>query len=274
MNIKYTLALIGLFFIKIGTSNAMENSAKRSLRLGVEEQMIKALNTDSVDDLSELLDENPGLLEVKLLPSHHNATPLLLAGALNAVKAGSFLLQKGASRNAENKFGITVMGLAAANNSVDFLQLLLENGFSIDQKDATEATPLQKAIATDAREATDFLLQHGAQQGPFRLKVDDEQMTFPQDFPLLHFAVLKGAQRVTQLLLDQYNYKKNVNDKMVYKVTNDGAQSLITLLFTPNDLAVMGAHHAIAHTLKEHGADATSHWNHMPFVLAAVKQSD
>ncbi|MGE0010411.1 MAG: ankyrin repeat domain-containing protein [Candidatus Babeliales bacterium] len=250
MNKKYILALASILLIETGSVLAMEKPAqpsKKSETISKEiiDRMVQAIDQDNADKLAKVLDEYPGLLKMKFDPHLTNA--LFIAADRGAVNTGKLLLKKGVDRNQVNQSGANVMDIAALNNKVPFLQLLIDEGFDVNKLNANGQAPLYQAIAFDNVEATDFLLKHGAKTGPISMKQGQ--------FSLLSSAVFYGAEHVVKLLIEKY--KNDVNAKTF----------IAGVEITPNDLAVMNSQWRIAQYLKEHGADSTSHYQHMKITV-------
>ncbi len=248
MNKKYLVALVCIcLFMMSAVIDAME-SVKTADELGLtphkSNQIYLAIIKDNDEWLRELLNESPAILKMKFGPQHENVTPLQLALFNGKIKAAKLLLEKGADRSMP---GSSLLVQTAAFNQVPSMQLLVENGFDLNEK-ISDQTPLLVAIAKNAVEATDFLLEHGAKTDPITIGI--------ATMPLLHLAVYFGAEGAVKLLVEKYKYEVNakifVNNRPV----------------SPNDLAVMGAHWRIAQYLKEHGADTKSHYHFMNMIVA------
>jgi hypothetical protein len=64
--------------------------------------------------------------------------------------------------NSKSKYGETLLGLAAQNNSLSVVEFLCENGANIDDKDKTGFTPLHWAASKGHKEVVEYLFTSGA----------------------------------------------------------------------------------------------------------------
>ena len=116
------------------------------------------------DDVINILLEKGADLEYT---DDQGRTALMYAVSHNQKQTASLLLQKGANVNAVNKEGRSPIFFAAWNgNQTITIEWLLDNGASIDQKDALGETLLHRACASGKLQVVKYLLERGAEKDP------------------------------------------------------------------------------------------------------------
>lgn len=142
-------------------------------------------------------------------------------------------LEKGAYVNTKNAKGLTPLFIAVATGNKAVLELLLNRGANIKQKDTLGYPVLHRAVLHETATSGDntvveLLLKHGA-------KTNEESWI---GYTALHLAAECGHERVAELLL---NHGVDIN-----KRNNRGNSAL--------HLAAMSGHETVVQLFLKHGA--------------------
>jgi ankyrin repeat protein len=135
--------------------------------------------------------------------------PLLLTGCAStdlqeAAQSGSTdqvsqLIDKGADKNAQDKYGYTPLHWAAYEGQLATTKLLVERGAKLEIKDNSGATPMLVAAKRGFPDVVKYLLSKGANPDV----VDNDGWT------ALHYAARNGYQEIVRMLID-HNADPNV----------------------------------------------------------------
>lgn len=183
-------------------------------------------------------------------------TPYLRAVEHNAIDVARFLKQHGARIDVCLPEGATVLHIAAMKNYRTMMRYLLDEEGIDPEKNMDFGSPcLATAIKYDSAEVVEELLTRPVARilsiGKYK-------------YPLIHYAALVNALRVTKLFLDKDIYSGNE------KMQCDSHDHLLT----PNDLAVMNSNWSICTLLQNKGVDTTSHQKLMGCVIECVIQKN
>ncbi|MGG0654965.1 ankyrin repeat domain-containing protein [Rummeliibacillus pycnus] len=215
------------------------------------EQLLEAIQKDSLEEVKEIIRENPELLNLRsqtgqspvLTAIYHgsshsleflleNKIPLDLfeaaaTGELSRVKELVKLNPSLALEYAND--GFTALGLASYLGHKDIAEYLIENGADINSvsKNSMKVMPIHSAVATKKVDIAELLLKNGAQ-------VNAKQ---DSGWTPLHEAAMNGQLEMLQLLINYgadatlkkddgetaldvaiRNKKENVVDLMTQKV--------------------------------------------------------
>ena len=131
-----------------------------------ETEIIRCIQTNSLEDLKSLLDKNPNTDLNFIFYNDDSFTALIYATIYAAkykdTKILELLLEHGADVNIQNKHGDTALIEASYNGHIETTKLLLEYKADPNLKDKDERTALMEASAKGHEEITKLLLQHGA----------------------------------------------------------------------------------------------------------------
>lgn len=235
--------------------------------------------------------------------------PLHIAGLIGAAQVGALLLaQEGAEVDCRDADGITPLHMAASQNKIDFMQLLLghnaslevndnnqksllhhavqggpaviqfvlDHGAALDARDATQATPLRDAVIQTKVESVRSLIEHRAQ-------VDAHDTN---GMSVLHYAV--GNEKLVKLLVEGNATVDvlNVNHASpLHRAAQHGSPETLRYLagkgaavnrqevdgFTPLVFAVLAGELENVQTLLDLGADATIRDGFGLTILAKLK---
>jgi ankyrin repeat protein len=138
-------------------------SAALLFTAGAEGDVFSAAALGQVDELDELLTEDPSLVDAKVGDST-GWTPLHFAAARGQEAAVELLLEQGADADAADFNQATAMHLAASREAYHprLLQALVDASANIGAEDKRGRTPLHWAAANDRVDTAAFLLANGA----------------------------------------------------------------------------------------------------------------
>lgn len=166
-----------------------------------ERQMVKLLIELGADPTMIVpADCGRSALDVARDKGHKEVVEILERGeeVLNAARRGELmqlesLLEKEASVNYRDQYGLTPIHVAAIKGHKDAVMLLVEFGSDIECQDNEGHMPLHMAVVGGCRETVEVLLNRGA-----NLNAKSKKGATP-----LQIAKTMGYDDITQLLLDQ-----------------------------------------------------------------------
>jgi tankyrase len=139
------------------------------------------LTRESDDDVQDLLRGDVAFLEHakkgdlekvrKLLTAENvncrditgrNSTPLHLAAGYNNLEVAAYLLEQGASVNAQDKGGLIPLHNASSYGHLEIASLLIEHGANVMSADRWGFTPLHEAAQKGRTQLCALLVSHGA----------------------------------------------------------------------------------------------------------------
>lgn len=131
----------------------------------------KLLNAAKTGDLAQVKAlVEAGNVEVNVIDSFQNSALLMAVDNKHLVVA-EYLLQHGADIQLDNKYGYTPLMQAVMRNDSKMVNMLLDKGAKIDQKNFyTELTPLMMAVDNGSMEMVELLLARKA-----NLNLQDER---------------------------------------------------------------------------------------------------
>lgn len=91
------------------------------------------------------------------------------------------------------------LAIAAGNNSVDLMSLLVEHGWSVHRRTPMGQTPLQLAARNACYEATQFLIQHGAPVHADKYEVPLSSTSHPRGDQVAGLLMTHGSLPVHRL---------------------------------------------------------------------------
>lgn len=171
--------------------------------------------------------------------NRYGVTPLSLACTNGNAKLVELLLKAGADPKSSLKGGETVLMTAARTGDIACVRLLLDGGAPINATDDKGQTALMWAAAEGYARVVDALLDAGA----------EFKKPLPSGFTPLFFAVREGQTAVVRRLL---NAGEDVNQAMLPERTNDRSPDPG---ISPLILAVENGHFELAIDLVKAGAD-------------------
>jgi len=162
-------------------------------------------------------------------------TPLHSAAVRDCKHApmATFLLERGADANAEDKNLATPLHVAASTGHGEFARRLVEAGANVQKEDRWAATPLHKAANSGQTEVVGLLLRSGA-----GADAADEWGATP-----LHRAAARGQLAVAEQLLERGRASVNAEDRRGDR---------------PLHVAAARGDYALVRLLLEHGGAATA----------------
>lgn len=119
----------------------------------------EAAGRDDVDELKQLLEGNPDLLDAR---DEYGLTPLHKAAARGKLKAAQFLITKGSDVNLFDEDGRTPLYWASIYDHREVVELLVKNVANVNAKDKDGKTPLHAAKDKGHRQVAEFLTNNGA----------------------------------------------------------------------------------------------------------------
>lgn len=143
-----------------------------------------------LEGVKALLDENPGLVNVK---DEDGRTPLHWACRGVHLGVVKLLVDRGADCNVRDANEIVPLHSLAVRNSTEAIELLLSKGALIDAKEYGGHTALQYAAMNDATDTAALLIERGA---------DIESRNDYQRTPLLLCARERGGPETTRVLIE------------------------------------------------------------------------
>jgi ankyrin repeat protein/beta-lactamase regulating signal transducer with metallopeptidase domain len=123
-------------------------------------------------------------------------SPLQAAAQGGHKDVAAFLIDQGASVNAEQERGMTALHFAMWGGSKEVVELLIANGAKVDAKAQGAGTPLRGAVRMGAKDIVSLLIDHGAD-------VNAEVEIGTQRLRPLDYAVYDGHKDVARLLIDK-----------------------------------------------------------------------
>ena len=196
-----------------------------------------------------------------------------------------FLLDSGASAEAQNNDGSTPLHVAASKMNKETVQLLIENSTNIDLRNNKGRTALHKALQRGQIDIIQLILNHGADvdaldddgSTPLHLAIPEESLT-GSEVSLASFGEIvisearqEAGLKAVQLLL-RHGADINLQDQMgqtaLHKASQRGHVGIIKLMLdhnvdmdaldhdgsTPLHLAISKAHLETVQLLLKHGA--------------------
>lgn len=182
--------------------NSSQSSQLIEGELAIQEQMIKAIETNNDEVARSILDKYPAIIRLYIthytfrqkdyskvtllhIAALHDAdkvaallidngaiidaakeskgdTPLYIAALCNSNKVAALLIDNGATINATFWCDETLLHAAARSNSDKVAALLIDKGAIIDAKSWTNNTPLHEATIHNAAEVAVLLIDRGA----------------------------------------------------------------------------------------------------------------
>ena len=123
-----------------------------------------AARSGDVKTVETLLKEHPDLVSSK--EEKYGQTPLHIAAFNNRVDVVKILIANKADVNAQANNGATPLHLAAAKGNKDIIELLLANKANIDAVDHDGWSPLHSAVTWGQKDVEDLLRKDGGQDLP------------------------------------------------------------------------------------------------------------
>eukprot|EP00947_MAST-08B_sp_MAST-8B-sp1_P002735 g2735.t1 len=118
---------------------------------------------DSIEKLSEILEQNPELLDAA---EEHGFTPLMSASVLHkeaaALEVCGFLCDRGCNKALKDHDGYTALHWAVAEGSTAVVRLLLDRGADKDAVSKGGETPLHRACRYGKSQCIGLLVEAGA----------------------------------------------------------------------------------------------------------------
>lgn len=133
---------------------------------------------------------------------------LHIAAMENRVKVIQLLIDHGAHINGRDKAGYTAMHSAVNEGSVEALKCLVRNGANISALNDLGVTPLQLASILEEKEAFDYLNSLPQPSEP-----DHEQNDFDSATRGLHWAVIHGNYSALKIALSRSSTEINKQDE-------------------------------------------------------------
>ncbi|WP_339043682.1 ankyrin repeat domain-containing protein [Spiroplasma endosymbiont of Apeira syringaria] len=156
-------------------------------------------------------------------------SPLYYAVNNNNIEIVKLLLENDADINEQDINGCAPLHWAIECNNIEIVKLLLENDADINAQEKSLATPLHLSIYTNNFDMIKLLLEKGAD-----LNIKDIG-----EFTTLNVLLKKYniSSEISQLLLKQVNFKKNIKRKFLKKeLTNSTKSKLPKLIFEKEEI--------------------------------------
>lgn len=150
-------------------------------------------SADNRPEIVRLLIEYGAAVDKPIKASAAGGTSLEMACQEGHLEVVQILLENGASINERGYLGFTPIRVAARNGHLEVVKHLAEKGANIDEQANDKATPLEHAAAKGHYEIVEFLLSKGA-------NIDNQDKD--GDFPLGE-AAKYGYEQIVKLLLDK-----------------------------------------------------------------------
>ncbi|XP_051470769.1 ankyrin repeat and SOCS box protein 3 isoform X2 [Apus apus] len=135
------------------------------------------------------------------------------------------LLEKGASKECKDDFGITPLFVAAQYGKLESLRLLISHGADVNSQAKDRATPLLIAVQEGHTECVELLLANGADPN---LYCNEENWQLP-----IHAAAEMGRKKLLQLLIpitDRICDKSKDKVSPVYSAVYGGNKECLEML--------------------------------------------
>ncbi|MBE6463682.1 MAG: hypothetical protein E7005_08050 [Alphaproteobacteria bacterium] len=213
------------FLTKIGAIDVVDDKKRKSLCYKL--RNVICIKGGDINEVKELIDMGA---DVNLnISSGKNV--LSEASRMGYIEVVELLIENGADVNQKNDIdGSSPLGLACINNYEDIAKLLISKKADVNHKDR-EGSPLIYASHHGNKELVELLIKHGA-------KVNDKNKN---GHSVLMSGVSSGNKEVVELLI-KHGAKVDAKD-------DDGNTALINLLYT------IKKKEEIAECLVFHGAD-------------------
>ncbi len=121
-------------------------------------------------------------------------SPIHVAAACNSAQVANLLIENDVNHNVRNISEETPLFLAAATGSISVLKILLSTGAEIDARNIYGQTPLYIAVSYEEFEAASILIHHGA---------NIEARDFHRNETILHIATSTGNVDFVKFLLSK-----------------------------------------------------------------------
>jgi len=136
--------------------------------------------------------------------------------------------------NDPGQAGQTALHIAAANNSVNAMDALIDNGANINAQDINQDTPLSVAVFGDKHDAAGLLLHAGAV-----IETNDHNGMGP-----LHIATKRGNGDMVRLLL---NGGADPDHRTISSSGHQNADEMAAYYNQDNIVAILKEHRAMVH---------------------------
>lgn len=124
------------------------------------QELIELFESGQRFELEDYEPYNPGDEETELEKMNQGLSPLLLACAQNDIDKVKELIEEGAKINYRNTAGFTPLFLAIFNNNYEISKLLIDNGAFVNCRLYNGLTPILKAYLGEFEEIVDLLLEN------------------------------------------------------------------------------------------------------------------
>jgi ankyrin repeat protein len=152
------------------------------------QDFFKAIQNGEYEKVEQLIQRNPGWVD----STSNGYSPLILAAYFGKEKIVELLLKHGADMyKIDPMVGTMPLQLAAMQNYLSVVDVLISNGMDVNAKDLNKKTALIFAIENNKKEMVELLLKNNS-----RLPEENEMMN-----QVLHSAVLYGFQDISEKLV-------------------------------------------------------------------------
>jgi hypothetical protein len=213
------------------------------VRQDPDQSLLEAVDSGNLEDAREAIQRGANVD----LRDDRGRTPLMIAAKGGRLDMARLLVEKGADVNAQStgKAGSTVLCFATESDNPELLAFLAGHGADVNAKSRNLATPLYLAVVNERRQATRYLLSHGA-----RVNEPGPANEAGNRFTPFMGAVLNGDMETTRLLIEG---GANLEETTLL---GDTALMLLAKLPHPDILKVLIARGANVNAKGPHGHTA------------------